>query len=202
MSTVTARQIDQSAAIGVFDQYVRLRGASWADYERLLQLRGDSSVPRITYLQGELELMSPSSRHERVAEMIAWLLGVWTYERGIVLESFGTTTWKDEATARGAEADKSFVLSDETKPRPDLVLEVVVTSGGIDKLEIYRKLGVPEVWFWHAGSLTAHVLRGDHYRVSARSVVLPDVDLDILARLAKMSRARATGLLLRLLRRR
>jgi hypothetical protein len=32
------------------DQRVLLRGAQWADYERLQELRGDSAVPRLTYL--------------------------------------------------------------------------------------------------------------------------------------------------------
>ncbi|MFN9407014.1 MAG: Uma2 family endonuclease, partial [Dolichospermum sp.] len=34
------------------------------------------------------------------------------------------------------------------RKRPDLVIEVVVSSGGIDKLEAYKRLQIPEVWFW------------------------------------------------------
>jgi hypothetical protein len=54
---------------------------------------------------------------------------------------------------------------------------VIWTSGGLDKKEIYRKLGVREVWFWRRGVLTAHALRGDVYREIAGSEVLPGIDL-------------------------
>ena len=40
------------------DHFVHLNGVTWADYERLLELRGDKSVPRLAYLDGLLELMT------------------------------------------------------------------------------------------------------------------------------------------------
>jgi len=63
-----------------------------------------------------------------------------------------------------------------------LAIEVVWTSGGIDKLEIYRKLGVREVWFWRRGQLSAHVLSGETYAQASESAVLPGLDLAELAR--------------------
>jgi Uma2 family endonuclease len=38
-----------------------------------------------------------------------------------------------------------------SKPTPDLVIEVVFTSGGIKKLNLYPSLNIPEVWFWQDG---------------------------------------------------
>jgi hypothetical protein len=38
----------------------------WEDYQRFLRLRGDHSVPRITFLEGELEIMTPSRSHESI----------------------------------------------------------------------------------------------------------------------------------------
>ena len=46
------------------DQRVTLHGISWADYEALLAMRGDDGGVRLTYLEGELELMAPSIDHE------------------------------------------------------------------------------------------------------------------------------------------
>ena len=63
---------------------------------------------------------------------------------------------------------------------PDLVLEVIWTSGGLDKLAIYARLGVPEVWCWTGGHLDVYVLSGDSYRRAARSALLPGLDLDLL----------------------
>lgn len=75
--------------------------------------------------------------------------------------------------------------------RPDLAIEVVWTSGRIDKLEVYRKLGVREVWYWREGKLEPFLLRGERYRHVARSKVLPGIDLDQLASL--LDRTPASG---------
>lgn len=185
------------------DQRVRLSGVPWQDYERLLEIRGERSVPRITYLQGELELMSPSERHEIVANMIGRLLEAYALERRLPLQAFGSTTWRKRAKQRGAEADKCYMLGLEPKRRPDLAIEVVVTSGGIDKLDVYAGLGVPEVWFWRrGGQFTIHVLRGARYATAARSALLPEIDLRLLARLVERhDQTRTVRLYLRLLRR-
>ncbi len=60
---------------------------------------------------------------------------------------------------------------------------MIWTSGGIDKLDIYRKLGVAEVWIWERGKLTPYVLRGDGYEEVAESEKLPGIDLAQLASL-------------------
>ena len=57
-----------------------------------------------------------------------------------------------------AQADQSFCLG-SIKPILDRSIEVVVTSGGIDKLARYQALGVPEVWFWQDGVLMVYRLR-------------------------------------------
>lgn len=46
------------------DHWVLLHGVPWAEYERLLAVRGKNAVPRLTSLDGELELRSPSIHHE------------------------------------------------------------------------------------------------------------------------------------------
>jgi hypothetical protein len=56
----------------------------------------------------------------------------------------------------------------------------VWTSGGLPKLEIYRRLRVPEVWFWRSGRITVHVLREEAYVEAAASEVLPGIDLALL----------------------
>lgn len=45
------------------------------------------------------------------------------------------------------------------RERPDLAIEVVVTSGAIDKLEAYKRLQIPEVWFWENSRLSLYALR-------------------------------------------
>jgi Uma2 family endonuclease len=164
------------------DERVHLRGVVWADYERLLAVRGESAVPRITYLDGEIELMNPATSHEWTKKMIARLLEAWADELAIELAAYGSWTIKNPERKRGLEPDECYILGRERKPRPDLALEVVVTSGGLNKLEVYRGLGVPEVWFWRRSAFSVHVLRGEQYASVAQSELLPALDLRLLAR--------------------
>lgn len=56
------------------DHIIQLHGVTWADYERLLAIRGDHSAPRIAYLHGTVEIMSPSQTHASVKSMIGCLV--------------------------------------------------------------------------------------------------------------------------------
>jgi Putative restriction endonuclease len=70
--------------------------------------------------------------------------------------------------------------SDQTRQTPDLVIEVVWTSGGIDELEAYRRLGVAEVWFWKSDTVQIYLLENETYVPSAVSKGLPKLDLAVL----------------------
>jgi Uma2 family endonuclease len=168
------------------DQRVLLHGADWADYERLQQLRGEGGVPRLTYLNGELELMTPSVDHEGDKKRLARLLEAWAEEADVPLEGFGSWTLKSASQARGAEADECYLVGVvEGDPKlPHIVIEVVFSSSGIDKLEVYRGLGVPEVWFWERGQLSLYGLEadGNGYRRLERSRYLPRLDLALIHR--------------------
>ncbi len=163
------------------DHVVFLSGVSWDDYERLLVMRGDHSAPRIAYLEGEVEIMSPSQTHEGLKSVIGRLVEVYCVEQGIEFSTFGSWTLKDQACERGAEPDECYVFGTADADRPHLAIEVVWTSGRIDTLDIYRKLGVREVWYWRTGRIQPYCLRGERYEPVAKSDLLPGLDLGLLA---------------------
>jgi hypothetical protein len=70
--------------------------------------------------------------------------------------------------------------SEEKLTRPHFVIEINWSRRGIKKLEIHRRLGVREVWFWERGVLTVHVLRGRKWLQVPRSECLPELDLGVL----------------------
>ena len=149
-------------------------------YEAELAVRGEKSVPRVSFLDGTLELMSPSRDHERLSAWIARLAEVFAEERGIELSPYGSWTLKHPEIT-GAEPDQCYIVGEDlTKPRPDLAIEVVWTRGGIDKLEVYRHLELAEVWFWIDGRITVHVLGGDRYEQVTCSSALPGLDTALL----------------------
>jgi Uma2 family endonuclease len=164
------------------DHYVHLYGVAWADYLRLLEIRGERSVPRLTYLEGTLEIMSPSRTHDQIKSYIGRLVEAWCLEKDLEFTPYGSWTLKSKQGKRGAEADECYVFGSEPKrkTRPDLAIEVVWTAGGIDKLHVYRKLRVREVWFWKNGRIHVHVLRGIQYEAVPASEALPGIDLEQL----------------------
>ena len=164
-----------------------LHGVPWSGYEALLAWRGEASRPRISYLHGELELMSPSRSHERIKKTLARLVETFADVRSLPLTGFGSWTIKEAAVERGAEPDECYNLGlreGEDPERPDLAIEVASSRGGIDKLEIYRLLGVGEVWMWEEGRIRVFPLRGDRYEEAQASLLLPDLDLVRAAELA------------------
>ncbi len=165
------------------DHFVHLYGVTWADYERLLTIRGDRSAPRMTYLKGALEIMSPSFDHEHVRSFIGRLVEVYCVDRDIEIVPAGSWTIKRKQDERGAEPDECYLLGVRAgQKRPDLAIEVIWAHGGLDKLEVYRKLGVKEVWIWKKGKLEVFGLRGEAYRRLERSRLLPSLDLALLCR--------------------
>jgi Uma2 family endonuclease len=179
---MVAARSDVRVPVVAHDHIVVLRGASWADYQRVMELRGDKSAPRIAFLEGDLEIMSPSSSHENIKSLIGRLVEVYCLEHDLEFRALGAWTLEDKTVARGVEPDECYVLStDPDAQRPDLAIEVVWTSGGIAKLDIYRKLGVREVWFWRDGVLSVHLLHGESYVTTTTSAALPGLDLALLA---------------------
>lgn len=162
-------------------ELVVVHGVSWDDYEARVHAKGDKATPRISYLDGELEVMSPTLEHERIKSNLGALLELYALERGIELSSAGSWTLKDKLRKAGAEPDECYILGPyEGRRRPDLAIEVVRRATGIDKLEIYRRLGVPEVWFWIRGAIEIHVATGNGWQRTPRSAALADLDLVLL----------------------
>jgi len=130
------------------EQLFIINEISWQVYEFLLESIGDDYPGMsITYLEGTLEIMSPSHRHEFNKKIIALLIESYFLETDIDFYPLGSTTFREETVARGIEPDECYCINSE-KSVPDIAIEVVVTSGGINSLEVYKGLKVPEVWFW------------------------------------------------------
>lgn len=166
------------------DQRLVVHGVSWKDYVVLRELL-DSPGLRMTYFKGALELMTPSPLHERLKKTIARLIEVYALERDVPLYGYGSTTFRREARERGLEPDECYVVGAELRDAPEIALEVVLTSGGLDKLPVYAGIGVREVWFFEDGAFHLHELRGGEYEQIASSNLVPGLDFELVAGLAR-----------------
>ncbi len=161
------------------DQLLVIGGVSWQQYldiDTALE-----SVPglRLTYCQGLLEIMTLSTRHEQVKTMIGRLLETYALAKNIDLHGYGSTTQRDDKKQGGLEPDESYCVGELTE-LPNLAIEVTITSGGINKLQIYQNLGIEEVWFWQDQQLSVYVLQEGEYQLHNRSRLFPDLDLAML----------------------
>jgi len=157
------------------DRRVVMYGVSWEAFEAILKARGDAK-PRVAYLEGTLELMSPSRDHENIKTYFASVIEEYLDSLDIEYDGVGAWLLKHAPGVAGLEPDECYILHDAKKPRPDLAIEVVWTSGGINKLEIYRRLQIGEVWFWIDDRIDVYVLTDDRWEKRTTSACLPEFD--------------------------
>src|SRR5947208_1442975 len=166
------------------EQRVVFCGISWNRYLAFDKKLGDDRPgPRLYYLDGELELITTSNEHERAKTWIGDFLADYFLETGAEIITRGQATMRLALKEAGAEPDESWCIGEE-KDFPDLVLEIALTSGGVNKLEIYRRFNVPEVWFWRRNKLEVFALRedGSGYDRVSRSRLLPGLEIGLLER--------------------
>ena len=162
------------------DQRVVLRAMSWPDFEALLAIRGERAGVRMYYLDGEIEIGSPTKIHEGRKKTLARLLEIWAMESDVALNGFGSWTLKTELREAGAEPDECYIVGNATeKDVPDLAIEVEWSrTTGLSKPEIYRRLGVRELWTLKSDArLIIRILDKGDWIEQARSKRFPKLDL-------------------------
>jgi Uma2 family endonuclease len=169
------------------EQRVTLHNVSWETYERLLADLQDSSAPRMTYDRGTLDIISPSSEHERYNRTVARIVEELAVEMDMNIDSLGSTTFRREDIDRGFEPDSCFYIKNAASvrgkkridlgvdPPPDLVIEIDITSPSLDKFPIFAQVGVPEVWRFDGGQLAVYELADGEYLERGASVAFPAV---------------------------
>jgi len=169
------------------DRYLT-NSVTWEQYEALLTELEDAPGVRLTYLDGVLEIVSPSRCHETRKTRIGTLLEIFFEETNTEYFPLGSTTFRAQTQRGGTEPDESYCIGTE-KEFPDLAIEVIVTSGGINRLQVYNRLNVKEVWFWQDSCFTLYHLREETpadfletygYEPVSHSELLPSLDVALL----------------------
>ena len=154
------------------DQTLILSGMTWDDFEQLID--EEYSGYRISYFGGEIIIVSPGRNHERIAEIINYLIVAYCRQYNILYYPFRSTTLKNPPVA-GKEPDVSFSFGKD-KDFPDLAVEVVFSSGGIADLQKYRILKIPEVWFWQNNAIAFYQLKNNRYQIIEKSKYLSKLE--------------------------
>lgn len=158
---------------------------TWREFKAVEHLIDRPGV-RLSFLDGVLEIRKlPGKKYQIIKERIGSLLEIYLEFLGLDFTPTGSVTLENESDRVKREADKSYELG-QNRERPDLVIEVIVTSGGIDKLEAYKRLNIPEVWFWINDRLLFYTLQEEGYETVDRSQLLPNLDVELLKRCISM----------------
>jgi Uma2 family endonuclease len=164
-------------------------GLTWREFKAVEQLL-DRPGYRLSFLDGILEIkLMPGEPHETVKKRIAALLELYLLMAGFDFTPTGSMTLESETGKVKREADESYKLAPDRR-LPDLAIEIVFSSGGINKLEAYKRLKIPELWFWEDGLLEVYHLRGEgdglHYEKISSSEEVQGIDLELLGRCINM----------------
>jgi len=176
------------------EQRFRLSDISWPTYVTYSDGLGPRHV-RVTYDQGEMELMTLSFEHESAKTLLGLMVAALAEEVGMDMAGGGSMTCRQEERARGFEPDECYwivheeAVRDRTEidftrdPPPDLAIEVEISRSTINRLRLYASLGVPELWRWDGQRLRVGFLQeSGEYRDSDRSLAFPFLPFTELVR--------------------
>lgn len=186
--------------------------ATWSEYLALRKQRGDGSVPRIKYRNGEVFLVSPLPVHGRDSSLVADIVKALLDHQEQDYDAFTPVTMELPEQS-GIEPDYCFYIDNwpaisgktridwQNDPPPDLVVEIDVTS--YSNVEDYVPYGVPEIWLVRKQKLTIYRLLNGKYQENNRSLYFPDFAIQpAVARCLEIAYERNTSAAIRDLRRR
>ncbi|MEA5620372.1 Uma2 family endonuclease [Cronbergia sp. UHCC 0137] len=158
---------------------ILINDLTWREFKAVEQLIERPGL-RLSFLDGVLEIRKmPGKKHEIIKKRIASLVEIYLELLELDFTPTGSVTLESESEKVKKEGDESYELGANRK-RPDLVIEVVVSSGGVDKLEAYKRLQIPEVWFWINDELLFYSLGNEGYESVTKSQLLPSLDVGLL----------------------
>ena len=162
------------------EKIVTLSGVSWEQFKAIEAPLLDNRQVKLTYLAGVLEIMAPiGDKHEYVKRTLGYLLEAYMRVKGIRFYGRGGFTLEEPGYASGTPDDSYCIGTD--KETPDIVIEVIVTSGSINRKELYKPKKVPEIWFWKSKELRIFRLNANgEYEEVNRSGFFPDLDTALL----------------------
>ena len=124
---------------------------NWETYLMLDEALCDRGF-RVRFHRGKIEIMSISFTHESIKAALRLLIEAFCDWKNLDFIPWGSTTQKVE-TDMGGEPDESYTFGSTRGRKPEMVLEVALSSGGIEKLPFWAEKAIPEVWIWQNGRL-------------------------------------------------
>jgi Uma2 family endonuclease len=182
-------------------------GVDWAGYIALLQQLGENRATRIAYTQETLEIRMPGQLHESINRLLAAIVMTLAEEDGYECNGLGSMTIDRPNLGRAIEPDSCFYIQNARNGQgmevnisssdlpPDLAIEVDIANRSDTKFDIYRSIGVPELWVYQregknspAGVVKFYQLKNGLYVDVAQSQAFPSVTTEQIVQWIEMRR--------------
>ncbi len=178
---MTAQLLEREQTPKINNNNLLLYGITWQQFKELEKTFNSIAGVRLIYLDGVLQIMILGIEHEETKCILGTLLEAYMRAKNIRFYMRGSATLGNKKITGQKEPDESYTINSK-KDIPDLIIEIIVTSGGVNVLEIYKRIGIPEVWFWEDELLTIYSFQEDSYQKVEKSVLLPNLDLNLLTK--------------------
>jgi Uma2 family endonuclease len=134
------------------DRITTITDTTWAEYISL-----DLPKKRVSFRNGVITIVSPGRNHELIGDYLRTIILFCCRKHNLALFPYNSTTLKAEGR-EGKEPDVAYCFGTD-KDKPDLAVEVNLTSGSIDDLTKYQYLKITEVWLWEQNQIKFFVYR-------------------------------------------
>ena len=185
MSVITQTNLNTIA-----QPLLTLRNITWQTYENLLADLDEQSGVHLTYDQGVLEIMTLTPEHESINRYLSSLIDLLVDELGKDVHPVGSATFKRADVERGFEPDSSFYFSQATQmrgkkridlrvdPAPELVIEIDISHGSLNKLSIFAQFGIAEIWRYDGANIHIYHLVDNAYEEQSQRRIFPKLTDD------------------------
>jgi Uma2 family endonuclease len=179
---------------------VLLENITWQTFKTMLAEMGSERANKISYRQGNIEVMTPLKPHESSNRLIEVFVGVLCEELGLEVNRVGSLTLTRDDLEYGAEPDSSYYIQNELlvrekenidlafDPPPDLVLEVEYSRPKIDKFKLYAAMGIPEFWHYNGTTLRVYILANGQYSETQTSPTFAVIPIKEIPRFIEESK--------------
>lgn len=179
---------------------VLLENITWQTFKTMLAEMGSERANKISYRQGNIEVMTPLKPHESSNRLIEVFVGVLCEELGLEVNRVGSLTLTRDDLEYGAEPDSSYYIQNELlvrekenidlafDPPPDLVLEVEYSRPKIDKFKLYAAMGISEFWHYNGTTLRVYILANGQYSETQTSPTFAVIPIKEIPRFIEESK--------------
>ncbi|MBL0216343.1 MAG: Uma2 family endonuclease [Myxococcales bacterium] len=92
MKRPTIDRVPPGEHVPTADERIVMSNISRDTFEAILRSKGEKRRPKVTYLEGTLELMSPSRQHEQIGRTLGDILNAYFAYLGLEFNNYGSWT--------------------------------------------------------------------------------------------------------------